>query len=229
MPVPDLHRSCSECGVELGSNIKQKTCSVTCRGRRSRRLARERKRENLRGQTPGTAAISKMVRQKDQISDVARDVMQDELRPVVREAITEDTLRAIQRMVALTPAMVAAITEDLVGVQLEDGTVIPPDPQIRQKAYTLLARYTIGHGAIVQPEQQDPQNQLVVVFDGMKRPEQPSAIDAEVVQEPEEVRTCLGCARELPSHRFVGRSDRCQECHDALKARAEQILEPKDD
>lgn len=203
---------------------------MTCRGRRSRRIARERKRENLRGQTPGTAAISKMVRQKDRISDVARDVMQEELRPVVREAITEETLRAIQSMVALTPIMVQAITEDLVGTQLEDGTIIPPDPQIRQKAYSLLARYTIGHGAIVQPEQQDPNNQLVVVFDGMKRPEVAVQADAEATAEPEEeLRTCMGCSRELPADQFVGRSDRCHVCHQALKARAESILSPKDD
>ncbi len=206
-----LHRVCSECGGPLGDNPKQKTCSDKCRGDRSRRLARSKKKGGPRADQTGFQALAPAAGAVA-VEDVARDVLREELAPVVREAITEDALRAIQKLIALTPEMVDKLATDLRST----------DDVVRQKAYTLGLRYTIGHGSIVPPPgDADPGNKLTVIFDGMARPDFDAPADAEVV---EETRTCNGCGAEKAADQFVGHSDRCTDCHEALRARAEALL-----
>src|SRR5690349_23145594 len=45
--------------------------------------------------------------------NVAHEVAKEELRPIVRAAITDDTLRAIDKLVGLTGRMIDALEEDL--------------------------------------------------------------------------------------------------------------------
>ena len=213
------HRVCSECGGPLGGNPKQITCGSDCRSKRSRRLAKEARRKK-RGRRPdetGFLALTPSNPTVTEITDVARDVMREELRPVVRESITEDALRAIQKLIALTPEMVDKLATDLRS----------DDDVVRQKAYTLGLRYSIGHAAIVTPpDAKESGNNLTVIFDGMTRPGEAVAADAEPIEE--ETRICNGCGQSKAVAQFVGHSDRCLECHEALRSRAEALLSGAD-
>jgi hypothetical protein len=137
--------------------------------------------------------------------------MQEELRPVIREQITEETLRAIQGLVALTPVMVEAIGNDLTH----------PDPAIRQRAYSVMARYTLGHTAIVTPPDEAPRQNMTVVFDGMVRPDRPEVV---LTPEGEDMRVCNSCDTAKADDQFVENSDRCVGCHDALQARMHEVM-----
>jgi hypothetical protein len=122
-----------------------------------------------------------------------------------RQALTEDVLRAIERLVGLTPAAVNALTEDLMG----------DDKVIRQRAYTLLFKYTTGHPALVKPEDTDDKSQLVVNFN-LPRPDLKD--DAEVEPEAaDELKVCDLCSQEKPVSEFEVGSSRCTECFEAWK------------
>lgn len=215
-------RLCSECGGSLaGKKSNAKTCSESCRRKRSRRLRGEAKERDYveRLPEPVQAIRDAVAGRRD---DVVDRVVQEELRPVVREAITEDTLRAIQDLIALTPEVVTAISEDL---RSDDAT-------IRQKAYSLIARYTIGHPAIVRPPEDDGDKQLVVNFN-IPRPgpvpqnEEP-VIEAEqpaVELEDADSRQCDMCGDDKPLTEFVAGSYRCVECYGKQQDRAAHLFD----
>lgn len=150
--------------------------------------------------------------------DVAHKVIEEEVRPVVRESITEDTLRAISDMVGLTPIAVAAIADDLAS---EDAT-------IRQRAYTLIMKYTVGHQAIVRPPEEDRTQPIQVNFalprpkaeDDLPEQEEPEPIEVEAV----EVKTCDTCGKEAPTDEFAANSTRCLDCYAKQRARADEFL-----
>lgn len=136
---------------------------------------------------------------------------------MVRAAITEEVLRSIQDLVGLAPRVV-----ELLGQDLESS-----DPNVRQKAYTLIAKYTLGHNAIVTPEDQGG-GQMVVNFH-MPRPDDPEQlaydVDGEAVEvDQDEDRQCAFCNETKPLEEFVANSDRCQSCHDKLHEQAEALL-----
>lgn len=140
--------------------------------------------------------------------------MREELAPIVRESITDDTLDAIRKMVALTPTVVAKIQEDLES----------DDPNIRQKAYTLVAKYTIGHPAIVRPPEEEDAKTLVVNF-GLPRPgDAVEHVESEVPAEATEVKQCDRCGEDKPVTDFVVGSQRCQTCFDEQQAQAKAML-----
>lgn len=137
--------------------------------------------------------------------DSIHAVMKEELRPIIREALTEDTLRAIQALVNLTPRAV-----ELIGQDLESD-----DALVRQKAYTLLLKYTAGHPAVVKPEEGPAGNQINVSFE-LPRPEQTvdmTADDVDVI----DLKQCDMCHADKPVTEFVANSNRCQECMDRWK------------
>jgi hypothetical protein len=157
-------------------------------------------------------------RVRSERDDVAHKVIQEEIRPVVRESITEDTLKAIRDMVALTPATVAAIQEDL---QSEDAVV-------RQRAYTLILKYTVGHQAIVRPPDEDRTQPITVNFQ-LDRPPQADAPDLPEQAEPVEstaveVKTCDMCGKEDTADKFAANSTRCLSCYDKQRRRADEFL-----
>lgn len=152
------------------------------------------------------------------IPEVAHKVVAEELRPHVREALTEDVLKALRDLVGLTPKVVAALEEDLAS----------DDAYVRQKAYALIVRYTMGHGALVPKPEEADQGQMTVVFAQMPRPEntapqQPHTGEPVVPDEPApdatavELRTCDACDTEKPAKEFVGMSSRCTKCHNELR------------
>lgn len=200
-----LARTCSECPNSLaGARPGTKTCSNKCRQTRSRRLRRAKREEEQFVENNGVAAqeIAAMVRRET--PDYVKNVIQHELQPIVRDALTEDTLRAIKSLIGLTPRIVELIAQDLES----------DDDVVRQKAYTLVAKYTVGHPAMVQPDQTGLQGQMVINF-GLPRPDaeaiaQVDAPDAEAV----ELKTCDMCREDKPEPEFVAGSDRCQACFD---------------
>lgn len=197
-------RLCTECGGSLaGRSRTAKTCSDTCRTARSRRMKRVHQEPEL---PPHQRAITQVVRHE--APDIAHKVIQQEIAPVVREAMTEDVLRSIHDLVGLAPTAVAALHEDL-------GS---DDPVVRQRAYTLALKYTIGHPALIQPKDADPNQQLVVHFN-LPRPDQNASASESIVDAVVEERACDECG-ELKTE-FVGASDRCTDCY---TARREAVL-----
>lgn len=195
-------RTCAECGKPLGSrSVRAKTCSNACRLRRSRRIRRTRTDfEQLESQGVGAAEISAIVRRES--PDVITRVMKEELAPIVREALTEDVLRAVQQMLGLTPRAV-----ELLQLDLES-----PDATIRQRAYTLVTKYTIGHPALLKADDADGSKQIVVNF-GLPRPDDVSSPGTEdTPAEAVELQVCDMCNEEKSAGEFVAGSTRCQDC-----------------
>lgn len=206
-------RICSEYGPN-NPNCKrtldrptQKTCSDACRNRRARRLKRQRLEASRKGgeanalpehlKTLQTAAAN-------EAKQVAHELLKEEMKPVVREAITEDVLSAINDLVALTPTMVEAIREDLSS----------DDKYLRQKAYSLLARYTLGNSSVAPAPANAAPAPMQVVFQ-LPRPGDDG--QPPITVEAEELRTCMECQATKPASEFVANSERCQSCHDALQ------------
>ena len=135
-------------------------------------------------------------------------VMKEQLEPVVREALTEDVLRAVQEMLGLTPLAVSALHEDL---QSSDVTV-------RQRAYSLLIKYTVGHKALISTDDLDDNKQLIVNFN-LPRPSEEDVVATDLeASEIQESQVCDVCNQEKPSDQFEAGSSRCQQCHESRKA-----------
>lgn len=202
-------RRCSECGESLsGRSALTKTCSPRCRNTRSRRIRRQRREVN---KLPEHLKVVQQVVTEDR-GDVVKKVVEEEIRPVVREAITEDVMQSIRDLVALSPAAIAAIEDDLTG----------SDPVLRNKAYTLLVKYTIGHNALVESPDEEENKNLTVNFQ-MPRP------DDEVPADAEEIKQCDSCGIDKPASSFVGSSNRCTECFERAKEMAQQLVDRNED
>ena len=199
-----LARTCSECGVPLVSRSpRAKTCSEKCRSARSRRERRVSTERATLDAKPGVRQIAEFVR--NEAPDIAKNVLSQELAPIVRQALTEDVLRAIDKLVGLTPAAVNALTEDLMG----------DDKVLRQRAYTLLFKYTTGHPALVKPEDTEDKSQLVVNFN-LPRPDPEQSIEPTAAVE---LRTCDLCKQEKAVTEFEAGSERCTDCFEEWKAK----------
>lgn len=219
-------RRCSECGEPLtDKGPHAKTCSPKCRSARSRRLKRQRKERGAETALPPHQKELAEAIEREKI-DAVHEVIKEEVRPVVRESITEDTIQAIGKMVGLTGVAIAALTEDLAS---DDAT-------IRQRAYTLLLKYTVGHQAIVRPPDEDRTQPIEVNF-ALPRPERDKTDNgdteilptAEVVDaQAEELRTCDTCGREDTADKFAANSTRCLDCYAKQRARADEFLRDYD-
>lgn len=203
-------RTCSECGGSLaGKSPKAKTCGDRCRAARARRKIRDARREEEISQAP--QHIQELTAQvRREAPSVIDKVMREELRPIVREALTEDVIRAIDGMLKLTPRAI-----ELIAADMEDE-----DPLVRQKAYTLLMKYTTGHPALIQANDTNAGSQINVSFE-LPRPSDTATHDAEAVEEAEveeEDRTCDICESVKPVSQFVSDSSRCIECFEKWKA-----------
>lgn len=197
-----VSRVCSECGAPLeGKAPSAKTCSVKCRQARARR------------KTKDSAALEQRAEEvvtREATTEIEK-VMAQELIPVVRQAIDDNVIRAIQKMVALTPKAIEALEADL------DSD----DDVLRQRAATTLVKYTIGHPALVKPA--DEKHEQVIINFGLPRPDESGIsqhpegdIDADPATE-EEVRVCDLCGKEKAVSEFVAESERCRSCFDEWK------------
>jgi hypothetical protein len=212
-----IERRCSEpgCGNPLGPHAlpTKKTCSDACRSKRSRRIAAARKQG---GQNRAHPEELQHIYQADagKIEDAAMEVMRDELKPVVREALTDDVLRAIQDLVNLTPLVVEKIREDI--EQTSDTT-------LRQRAYSLVAKYTLGNASVAPPPTDPAAAGMHVTF-MMPRPgdQTPVAIEAQADSDAVELKRCRDCEQEHLATDFVANSDRCSQCHAELQAKVQE-------
>lgn len=212
-------RPCTECDNLLPRGSSRVTCSDNCRAKRSRRLKRERKASAqqsaaTRAANEGEAIpeVRKIV--NEEIQEIAHQVAQQELRPVVRSAITEEVMSSVGKMMGLAPVAVAALAMDMTS----------SDSAVRQKAYALWFKYTVGNAAVNDDSGGPPS--MVVKF-AMPRPDSASA--AEFIDEPiadaEEYKVCDMCGNEKPTNLFVANSDRCGDCVAKLRDKAQQLLD----
>jgi hypothetical protein len=104
-----------------------------------------------------------------------------------------------------------------------------PDPDVHQKAATLLLKYTLGNSSIAPPPVGAQDSAPMQVFIGMPQQGAPAAVDSEatevpeieaVPQAPEQAeepeRECLECHLFKPPSEFVGASHRCNDCQKKL-------------
>lgn len=140
-----------------------------------------------------------------QAPDEITKVMREELRPVVREAISDDVLRAIQNMLGLAPRAVELLHEDL---ESEDST-------IRQRAYTLLLKYTVGHPAALRAA--DGEDRKLEIELTLPRPEA-EALEPAPATDEIELLECDMCHVTKDATEFVAGSTRCQTCFDDWRA-----------
>jgi hypothetical protein len=115
--------------------------------------------------------------------------------------------------------MMDAIEEDL---QSEDAT-------IRQRAYSLCMKYTVGHPAVVRPEDANAGQQLVVNFQlprpGVDERGDPRDGQADIADgEASEVVSCDACGTDKPLNEMVSGSTRCQECFDKRAAEVKALF-----
>lgn len=165
------------------------------------------------GYDPSYHKIAKIVRQE--APDMAREIVAEELAPVVREAITEDTIRALKQLVGLTPTIVEKLAEDIES----------DDPTIRQKAYTLAAKYTFGHPAIVRPPEETDGQTLNVNFQLPRPGDDVVEADAAVELEASEILQCDKCGEDKPLIQFVAGSHRCIACFEEQQKLAQELAD----
>jgi hypothetical protein len=200
---------CSECPNEVSSRAK--TCSDTCRAKRHRRIKR--------GRAEGTGPATADDLPSGAVEAAIQDTVQQAIVPIVREALTDDVLKGIRDLLNLTPKAIKAIEQDL---ESENDF-------IRQGAYRLLARYTLGHPSLV-PEVSNDKN-VVVMVNGIARPQGPAqpgeelAAPAETAVAVVETRQCDSCDEHKPVTEFVGTSHRCQVCFTRMRDHAHSIGE----
>ena len=199
-------RVCSECGGSLeGKAPSAKTCSVQCRQKRARR--RKAANDNIEAQQAEVAVAQVVAREHD---TVIERVLQQELEPVVRAAIDDEVLRAVDKLVKLTPLAISVLEEDLAS----------DDAVLRQRAANTLVKYTIGHPALLKP-QDEKHEQLIVNFNLPRPDDDPASGQDEVLRDVEEVeedRVCDMCGELKPLPEFVAGSDRCKTCFEEYKA-----------
>lgn len=195
-------RKCTECGASLREKQASAiTCSEKCRKARTRRLAKKRTVKVPEHLAPMKDAVAKATTDMDAVHEVVKD----ELRPVVREAITDDVLLAVDKLMRnVVPAALAAIEDDI-----RNG-----DAEVRQRAYTLLMKYTLGNPSVA-PKPDAPSGQPIQINFELPRPGSAPAIEAEA----EELRICSECGTERPVDEFLEASTRCTHCDAALRAR----------
>jgi hypothetical protein len=206
-------KRCSECPAKLTYPTGEPkpagtlTCSVKCRSARARRLKREAAKRGGDKRSAHVQEVSDALKDGDALHEAAVD----EFRPLVREAMTDDVLRGIDLLIKATPLALAALQADLTN----------SDDAIRQRAYTLLLKYTMGNPSVAPPSQQAAPAGLTVQFN-LPRPGDDPAATSSTPATSSELRTCDDCGTEKPDSEFEGASNRCQVCHDGMRGLLKQ-------
>jgi hypothetical protein len=160
-------KRCSECPAKLTYPTGEPkpagtlTCSVKCRSARARRLKREAAKRGGDKRSAHVQEVSDALKDGDALHEAAVD----EFRPLVREAMTDDVLRGIDLLIKATPLALAALQADLTN----------SDDAIRQRAYTLLLKYTMGNPSVAPPSQQAAPAGLTVQFNLPRPGDDPAA------------------------------------------------------
>lgn len=230
---------CTECGTPFIATQASKTCTPACRMKRVRRRGKGDKREWFTDFSDVTKAMEKAAANAvDDLPKVAREVLAEELRPAIREAMTGQVLQSIGDMVRdLLPLALLALKDDLTAMTpMFDDEGAPllgpngehihlPDYDRRQRATTLVTRYTIGQPGLAPQPEAPEQAPITVIFPSMPAPTAHVEAEAsEVFELVEGQRVCDICDTAKPADEFVGASSRCQPCHDAHRARIDAAI-----
>lgn len=205
-----LHEGCK--GSLAGMSLQAITCSVSCRQHRARRL-RAAKIDSTA--LEATRGVRELVRAGGK--DAVQEVLKQELQPLVREAITEDTLEAISKLVGLTSTAVDVLMRDMEG----------EDAALAQRAAQTVLKYTVGHPAIVRPAEEQPPEKIEVHFN-LPRPDGEAIQVPNVDEEGDEITdfVCDLCHQPRKASERVAGSDRCETCfreaRDRILARFQQ-------
>lgn len=196
-------RVCSECRTPIEQRAPSaKTCGDRCRDKRRRRLKAAEGQANLI-----EINAARDIARFDVADAEIRKAVATQLGPIVRDAIDENVMEAVARIVHLTPQAV-----DVLEAQLSDE-----NPTIQQRAATTVVKYTIGHPALVRPPDEKPAEFVVNI--GLPRPD---STEPEVPLSAEhaiivEYRVCDSCGTEKPDADFVAGSDRCHDCFNKIR------------
>jgi len=204
-----------DCSTEL-TGAQKLYCSNACKSRaqRAKRAdAAAAHKADLPDPTP------------DQVARAMQEELQNQLAPVIRENLTDDVVKAAEDMVKLSGKAVAALKQDL------EST----DPNIRQRAYALWLKYTVGSQAVMPNLTDDSQSPMTVVIANMpatvepaqpppeelprrdpEAPALPPPTDAEL----QDLRECDTCHTFKPDSQFEASSSRCTDCFDRLRSQA---------
>jgi hypothetical protein len=194
-------RRCSECQSSLaGMQPTAKTCCESCRKKRARRLAKKKTRKVPEHMAGMHDAVTKAT------DDAVQEAVRAELAPIVREAITDDVLQSVDKLMRnIVPAALEAMADDIHG----------EDRDLRQRAYTLALKYTLGNPSVA-PKPDAPSGQPIQISFEVPRPGTDTpAIEAAA----EELKACQECGMDRPVSEFLEASDRCVHCDAALRAR----------
>lgn len=192
-------RTCLNCGKDISHRgTRARTCGPTCRKALERARDAQSALADVREETTPAKATSMVKR------EVEREVRAI-VKPVVREALTEDVLTSLQDLIRLTPAAVETLADHMQG----------DDPVLAQKAATTVMRYTVGHQALVTP-QEATAPQIVVNFD-LPRPDPQEAAYEPTDAIATETFECDICHDTYPTTERAGGADRCLSCHEARK------------
>lgn len=200
---------CEICSTPLYDS-RAKTCSPAHKKARSRALKKDaaNNRANLRPDP-------------DVLREVTQNVIAEEVRPVIREELTEDVLRAIKRMVGLTPQVVDAIEKDLAS----------DNEFLRQHAYQTLLKYTVGSRALL-PDLAEENLPMTVIINGIERPQVGAfaagtghtlAIEGTATEDAPLGKLCDACGNYKDPREFIAESDRCVTCYERIRSEAAQL------
>lgn len=215
--MPPKIVKCSEpdCNNTL-TGRQRVTCSKRCRQRRSERRKTERERaararSRAGSQSPYEAELQDLQAAAAKgAKALLPEVMRDELRPIAREAITEDVVRGIAGMMALTPEAILTLKR-----QLQSD-----DDQVSNRAAALILRYTLGHSSVAPPPTTPAQGGMTVVFNVPQSGSDP-AVEAEAIEVPADAeKVCMECSAHKHPSEFYAESDRCNVCHERITTEA---------
>jgi hypothetical protein len=184
-----------------------KTCSASCRNKRARRIKREEKEAALARRRPKRAKHVIAVAEEIENGAALHEATVEVFKPLVREAMTDSVLAGIQKLIDIQPDAIAALQRDLTN----------EDDKIRQTAYTLLLKYTMGNPSVAPPSTTASPSGLTVQFNLPRPGDDPAALPAPVPADAVTLRACDVCGEEKPEHEFVAGSQRCEVCHDKTR------------
>ncbi len=209
MAVP---KRCSECGVPLvnadGSPTPAgtKTHNASCRNKRARRLKREEKEAALARRRPKRAKHVLAVAEEVENGAAMHEAAVEVFKPLIREAMTEKVLGGIQSLIDMQPEALAALRQDLSS----------NDDKIKQNAYTLWFKYTMGNPSVAPPSTTQAPSGLTVQFN-LPRPGDDPHVALPAPADAVTLRDCDVCGESKTEAEFVAGSPRCEVCHDKTR------------
>lgn len=233
---------CSECPTVFVGPSTSKTCSNACRSARRRRKARQGADFTERDYSADDIQAAMEQAKAEALDDlpaVARERLGIQLDPIIKENLSDDVLASIGNMVGkLLPMAEAALEDQLQAERLvtdaEGNAVIVdgeplmlPDYQTRDKAISHVLKYTVGQPGLAPQPEAPEQAAIVVNFGGMPPPTGYVDGAAEPIELGMNERLCDTCGIAKDVTEFVGGSSRCEECHEANRARVQLAIEER--